>query len=276
METQNPGPDQPLFYGGPAGGEKTTSAGASAEKKMLKTLTQPQLMAGQRTGINFALTERQELFLNLVEREGLFYGPNASGKSYALLMAALKFVKVPGYSAIIFRPTFEDLAIPGSIMDLSKEWLEHAPEVKWSQADLRWTFPSGATLQFGHLSSYRSLTQNADDEADDQADATGPTNRPNRLLRYAACQFQFIGFDNLDSFTEEQYAFFMTKLCGIPGIDMPLVLRSTATWDLEAHPEQAKSWVYKRFITQRYAEGRADVFSGLPGNPYIETREIMF
>src|SRR4051812_7334087 len=87
----------------------------------------------------------QEAFLSLDCREAMYGGAAGGGKSDALLMAALQYVDVPGYSALILRRTFPDLALPGAIMDRSKEWL-HGTDAHWNENERRWTFPSGATL----------------------------------------------------------------------------------------------------------------------------------
>ncbi len=70
--------------------------------------------------------------------------------SESLLQAALQYVDVPGYAAIILRRTFRDLNQPESIMFRSKEWLLNT-DAHWNANDKRWTFPSGATLTFGYL-----------------------------------------------------------------------------------------------------------------------------
>src|SRR5437016_4103882 len=69
-------------------------------------------------------TLRQQVFLRSEALEVLFGGHAGGGKSDALLMAALQWVDTPGYAAIIFRNTFADLALPGSLMDRSHDWLD--------------------------------------------------------------------------------------------------------------------------------------------------------
>lgn len=89
-------------------------------------------------------------------REVLYGGAAGGGKSVFQLAAALQFVDIPGYSAILFRKTFADLNLPGALMSMSKEWLMpfvESGEVKWSEKRTMYTFPSGATLSFGYLES---------------------------------------------------------------------------------------------------------------------------
>lgn len=102
-------------------------------------------------------TPKQRAFLLMNNSKEILYGGAAGGgKSVAQLMAALQFVDVPGYSAILFRKTYADLSLPGALIDMSKQWLMpfvESKEVKWSEKEKQYVFPSGATLNFGYLES---------------------------------------------------------------------------------------------------------------------------
>lgn len=131
----------------------------------------------------------QEAFLWLDERREVLYGGAVGGgKSDALLMAALKFVHVPGYAALILRKTFADLALPGAIMDRAKEWLSGKAGCRWNENSKQWTFESGATLTFGYL-------QTANDK-----------------YRYQGSEYQFVGFDELTQFDEADYRYLLSRI----------------------------------------------------------------
>ena len=110
---------------------------------------------------------KQKLFLMTKQREVLFGGSAGGGKSSALLMAALQYVDIPGYSAIMFRRTYSDLALPGALMDRFKDWMAEYPDVTWNNNSYTATFPSGARVTFGYL------------------------NNVNDKLRYKGSEFQF-------------------------------------------------------------------------------------
>lgn len=140
-----------------------------------------------------APTERQTValvahhFLPNDEPSEVFYGGAAGGgKSDWLLMSALQFVDVPGYAAIIFRKTFTDLALPGAIMQRAHEWLDNS-DAHWN-AQKQWVFPSGAILQFAFMA------------------------RPGDETRYQSAEFQFVGFDELTQFPEDQYTYLFSRL----------------------------------------------------------------
>lgn len=131
----------------------------------------------------------QQVFLSLnSHREVFFGGAGGGGKSDALLMAALQYVDVPGYAALILRKTWPDLVLPGAIMDRAREWLSSTPAVP-REGGRVWVFPSGARLQFGYL------------------------QHDNDKYRYRSAEFQFIAFDELTMWPMEQtYDYLFSRL----------------------------------------------------------------
>lgn len=119
-------------------------------------------------------------------RDALYGGAAGGGKSSALLAAALQYVDVPGYSALLLRRTFRDLNQPDALIPRSKDWLANT-DAKWNDNDHRWTFPSSATLTFGYLA-----------HEDDK-------------LQYQGAAFQFVGFDELTQFTETQFTYLFSR-----------------------------------------------------------------
>ena len=90
---------------------------------------------------------KQHAFLWLTCREALFGGAAGGGKSDALLMAALQYVDVPGYAAVLFRRTFADLALPGAAMSRAQESAgAHRRAV--GRQHRAWRFPSAAHSHF--------------------------------------------------------------------------------------------------------------------------------
>lgn len=130
-------------------------------------------------------TPKQRLFLLLPQREAFYGGAAGGGKSDALLMGALQYVDIPKYSAIIFRKTLADLNLPGALIDRSMEWLSNTDAIFRNNA---WQFPSGAILQFGYL-------------RDELA-----------KYRYQGAEFQYIGFDELTQFYEDDYLYLRSRL----------------------------------------------------------------
>lgn len=160
---------------------------------------------------------KQQMFLEQLGREVGYGGAMGGGKSDALLMAALQYVDVAGYDAIIFRKTFSDLKLPGALIDRSHEWLSGTP-ARWNGQDHCWTFPSGAKLTFGYMDG------------------------PHDHERYKSTEFSFIGVDQLEQFLERQYLFLCSRLRAPESVSVPWRLRTSFNPGDIGH-----DWVKKRF-----------------------------
>lgn len=190
-------------------------------------------------------TERQARFLYLTCREALYGGAAGGGKSEALLMAALQFADVPGYAAILFRRTYADLSLPAALMDRAREWLSGTAAV-WSEREKTWGFPSGATLTFGYL--------------DTGADR----------YRYQSAEFQFIGFDELTQFPEEDYRYLFSRLRRLRSSQVPLRVRAASNPGGIGH-----DWVKQRFLVEGPPAGRMFVPARLTDNPHLDRAQYV-
>ena len=183
----------------------------------------------------------QKVFLRTYSLEALFGGAAGGGKSSALLMAALQYVDVPQYSAILFRRTYADLALPGAIMDRFQMWTGPEEDVKWNANTYTATFPSGARISFGYL------------------------NNSQHYLRYKGAEFQFIGMDEVTEIREADYRYLFSRLrrpASGPLSKVPLRMRCASN--------PAPNWVRQRFIIEGQNEGRIFVPSFLDDNPGID------
>lgn len=190
---------------------------------------------------------KQVAFLLTKNKEVLYGGAAGGGKSSALLMAALQYVDVPGYAAMLIRRTFKDLEQPGALMDRAITWL--APfrhEVRWDANKHKFTFPSGATLSFGYLESERDL------------------------LNYQGPEFQFVGFDELTQFKESQYSYLFSRIRQNKDQSdiVPLRMRAATNPGGPGH-----EWVKDRFIDNGRAAGRVFIPAQVEDNPALDAVE---
>lgn len=158
-------------------------------------------------------------FLTHPSEELLYGGQAGGGKSDALLMAALQYVSEPNYSALILRKTYQDLSQPNAIMDRANKWLSTHDELHWNSNTKTWSFPSGATLSFGYL------------------------NHNNDLDQYQGSELQFVGFDELTQFPENQYTYLHSRLRKLENSDVPIRMRAGTNPGGRGH-----DWVKDRFI----------------------------
>lgn len=188
----------------------------------------------------FKPSPKQLAFLWLNCLEAMYGGAAGGGKSFAELMAALQYVDVPGYSALLLRRTFPELEQANGLIPVSKSWLA-GTDAKWSDKKHRWTFPSGATLQLGHI-----------EYEDDK-------------YNYDGSQFQYIGFDETTGFTESMYRYMFSRLRAPIGLGIPLRMRAASNPGKEGH-----EWVKQRFITEGRQNGRVFIPATIDDNPYLD------
>lgn len=202
-----------------------------------------------RPGNNYA----QAAFLAVNHREVLYGGAAGPGKTVGLFMAALQYVDVPGYSAILMRRTYKQLTLPGQLLDIARDTLR-GTDAKWVEKESRFEFPSGAKVVFGHLDSDRDLE-----------DAVGP-------------EYQFIGFDELTQFPEHHYRELFARLRrpsdpNDPLSSVPLRVRAASNPGGSGH-----RWVKQRFMVEvkpsrLFIPGRLSDNPGIDAESYVESLE---
>ena len=184
----------------------------------LELLTE-RVLSNQYIPKDIVPTSRQAEFLANQFMEVMYGGGAAGGKSVALLMAALMYVDVPDYNAIIFRKTFSDLSLPGALMDMSKTWLTRT-DAKWHDLTKKWEFPSGATVSFGYLDT------------------------ANARYRYQGAEFHLIAIDEVSQIDQLSYLYLFSRLRQKVESKVPLRMLSAT------NPPQSEDgmWTYARFI----------------------------
>lgn len=138
----------------------------------------------------------QELFLSLSCFEALYGGAAGGGKSDALLAAAARPVVERsgygrGYTALLLRRTFPELEL--SLLRRSHELYPRLGG-RWNEQKKHWRFSNGEHVVFGHVEHEKEVT------------------------RYQGAAFQFIGLDELTTFTEYQYLYLFSRCRSAQGV----------------------------------------------------------
>lgn len=202
---------------------------------------------------SFTPTAKQAVFLALQGREAFYGGAAGPGKSTALMMAALQYVDVPGYRALLLRRTFAELE-RGGLIDMSREMIGES-DARYNENKKRWTFPSGATLTFGHM------------------------QYENDKYKYQGAPYHFVGWDELTHFTETMYEYLFSRSRrpaaalgmgaapdGLTAATVPIRMRSASNPGGHGH-----DWVKARFVNPLTRKpGRVFVPALMTENPHLD------
>lgn len=155
----------------------------------------------------------QEMFLATKADICIYGGAAGGGKTYGLLLDALRHKNRPGFGEVIFRKNSIQIYNEGGLLDESLRMYSgiKGAELKRSPRP-RWTFNGKGKVSFAHI------------DGDDD------------LKKFQGSQMAAIGFDELTHFTESQFFYMLSRnrtTCGIK----PYV-RATCNPD-------ADSWVAK-------------------------------
>ena len=156
----------------------------------------------------------QDEFCRRGEFEILYGGQAGPGKTDCLIALATRFVTNGNYRGLLLRRTFPQLR---EVID--RCWALY-PTIggTYRSMDHRWTFPSGASIELGHM-------QHESDQ-----------------YNYQGREFQFVGFDELTQFTEGQYLYLFSR-CRSTDPSIPSRVRSTSNPGGIGH-----HWVRDRFV----------------------------
>lgn len=159
----------------------------------------------------------QALFMERPEYEALYGGAAGGGKSEAIVIEATRQVDIPHYRGLILRKTYPELS---ELINKSLSYYPRAfPGCRFNETRHRWTFPSGATVEFGAM------------------------HRTADKLKYQGRAWDFIAFDELTHFTWEEYSYLFSR--NRPnGPGTRVYMRATANPGGVGH-----GWVKERFIT---------------------------
>lgn len=135
----------------------------------------------------------QTLFLSTPADICVYGGAAGGGKSFGLLLEALRHIDNPGFGAVIFRRTYPQVMNEGGLWDESSHLYPLVKGVP-SENPPEWTFPSGAKVRFAHMQHDKDR------------------------YSWQGSQIPLIGFDELTHFTKAQFFYMLSRnrsTCGV-------------------------------------------------------------
>ena len=175
----------------------------------------------------------------------LFYGGSAGGgKSEYHLMAASQFAGHPDSRALILRKTYRDLTRPGALLDRAKEWWEYRDGVTYRPSEMRFTFESGASIEFGHLKDSTAHYQ------------------------YDGGEYTYIGIDEARQIPQNQIDFLRIRLRAKKNCPVPLQFRLTSNPGGLSH-----NYLKHRYVDAPNTTDRVFLPAGLKDNPHLDEEQ---
>ena len=135
----------------------------------------------------------QELFLRSPADIAIIGGSLFGGKTWSLIVEALRHVHVPGFTFAMFRRLMPEITNPGGMWDEATQWYPALGGVAHVQSR-EWRFPSGAKGKFAGLQY--------------EEDVEG----------WKGSQIGLLCFDQLEAFTERQFFYMLSRnrsTCGV-------------------------------------------------------------
>ena len=197
-------------------------------------MAQPQSKAGKLWAPH---PGPQTEFLASDADEALFGGAAGGGKSDCLLLGAMFFLDEPTYRALLLRRTFPELS--ANLIERSQVYYP-ALGGRYNDQKHQWSFPSGAKIRFSSIEHEKDR------------------------LKFKSDEYQFVGYDELSSFTEKQYIYLFSRLRSSVGL--PCVMRAATNPGGPGH-----DWVLRRFAPWLYQPGRSEEYSG----PYAAPGQVL-
>ncbi len=159
----------------------------------------------------------QEMFLATPADICIYGGAAGGGKTFGLLLEALRHKNNKDFNAVIFRRDYTQVTSPGGLWESSKKiysYVKGSSPLKTPK--LHWIFPSGASVNFAHLKS--------DEDC----------------LSWQGSQVTMIGFDELTHFSEYQFFYMLSRNRTDSGIS-PYV-RATCNPDADSWVAEFIKW----------------------------------
>lgn len=145
------------------------------------------------TIIEFKPQPRQELFLSSPADIAIYGGAAGGGKTWSLLLEPLRHLRNPRFGAVIFRRTLPEIIKEGGMWD---EALDIYPllggEPNQNQHKFEWD--TGAKITFASMQYEASLRE------------------------WRGAQIAFMGFDQLETFTQKQFFYMLSRNRSTSGV----------------------------------------------------------
>ena len=158
----------------------------------------------------------QERFLSSPADIVIYGGAAGAGKSFGLLIEAIRHKKVKDFGAVIFRRESTQITNEGGLWDTAMSLYPQIGGRPFRTPTLRFVFGGGSRVTFAHL------------------------NQETDVLNWQGAQIPMIGFDELTHFEQSQFFYMLSRnrsMCGV----RPYI-RATCNADADSWVASFISW----------------------------------
>lgn len=158
----------------------------------------------------------QEAFLSSAADIAIYGGAAGGGKTWGLLMEALRHIGTSGFGAVVFRREQTQITNQGGLWDTAMALYPLIGGRPRASPKLQFQWPSGAKVTFGHL------------------------NAETDVLNWQGSQITLLAFDELTHFSRNQFFYMLSRNrseCGV----RPYV-RATTNPDSESWVAEFIAW----------------------------------
>lgn len=147
----------------------------------------------------------------------IYGGAAGGGKTWAILLEALRHKDVPGFGGVIFRKNYNQITAEGGLWDASMKLYSQVPGAKSGKTPRHhWDFGKTAKLSFAYLEGEEDLRS------------------------WQGTEIAFIGFDELTHFSKRQFLYMLSRnrsTCGVKPY-----MRATCNPDADSWVAEFISW----------------------------------
>jgi len=136
----------------------------------------------------------QEAFMSSQADIVIYGGAAGGGKTFAILMEAIRHMNNKAFRCAIFRRTYTEIKQPGGLWDDACLLYPMLGGKSKSSDTLSWTFPSGMQVTFNYLQSDTDLQ------------------------KYQGSQIPLIMFDEVTHFSERQFFYMLSRVRSTSGV----------------------------------------------------------
>ncbi len=175
------------------------------ERKKSRCKTETDCMYRRVVKVEILKARQPGRCITVSHRNGLYLTNDfiVTHNSDMLLLGALQYADVPGFSAILLRRNWPDLTKKGALISRADDWFSQFPEFHRKEGGRAWEIEGGGTIAFGYVENMKDVVN-----------------------KYQSAEFQYIAVDEVTQHDIRVYLYLFSRLRRLKDVSIPLRMRS--------------------------------------------------